>query len=250
MPPTTGFKFKLSEAIAFARSHGLRPEASQIEAMVVHPAIPKGWAVRRACFIELFEARGLIDAFAAEYWPGRSTPQGETWRQAQFEKKLLNERLIATAPPPVTPESDDDSDPAEEAAVSAADTSLSLERDMERSLLQDLAQLGRGLRLYNVDGVSGNQYDTGAVGRLDILAVDDKADLVVIELKAGRADDRVCGQILRYIGWVRANLANGRNVRGIVVANDFSDSLRFAANAMPDVVLKKYQVRFEFADVV
>ncbi len=132
---------------------------------------------------------------------------------------------------------------------SAVDASLSPERDMERSLLRDLAQLKAGLRLYEADGVSGNQLDTGAVGRLDILAIDQHGHLVVIELKAGRADDRLCGQILRYMGWVRENLAGQRNVRGIVVASEFSDSLRFAAKAMPDVVLKRYEVRFQFADI-
>jgi hypothetical protein len=135
------------------------------------------------------------------------------------------------------------------AEATAVDTSLSLERDMERSLLRNLAQLAPRLRLYDANGVSGNQLDTGTVGRLDILAVDDNDDLVVIELKAGRPDDRVCGQILRYIGWVRENLANQRNVRGIVVANDFSEALRFAAKAMPNVALKRYEVRFEFTDV-
>jgi hypothetical protein len=140
---------------------------------------------------------------------------------------------------------------ADEAAaeISAVDTSLSLERDMERSLLRDLAQLEPGLRLYESDGTSGNQLDTAAVGRLDILAVDDKKNLVVIELKAGRADDRVCGQILRYIGWVKENLAAYANVRGIVVANEFSEALRFAAKAMPNVALKRYEVRFEFTNV-
>lgn len=140
---------------------------------------------------------------------------------------------------------------ADEAATeaSAVEASLSLERDMERSLLRNLAQLAPGLRLYDANGVSGNQFDTGTVGRLDILAVDEQGDLVVIELKAGRADDRVCGQILRYIGWVRENLADQRNVRGIVVANDFSESLMFAAKAMPNVALKRYEIRFEFTDV-
>jgi len=140
---------------------------------------------------------------------------------------------------------------ADEAAgeVSAVDTSLSLERDMEQSLLRNLGQLEPGLRLYDANGMSGNQLDTGAVGRLDILAVDDKGSLVVVELKAGRADDRVCGQILRYIGWVKENLAADRSVRGIVVANDFSESLRFAAKAMSDVALKRYEVRFDFTDV-
>jgi hypothetical protein len=135
------------------------------------------------------------------------------------------------------------------AEVSAIDSALSLERDMERCLLRDLTQLAPGIRLFEGDGVSGNQLDTGVVGRLDVLAVDKKGDFIVIELKAGRAEDRVCGQILRYMGWVKEHLAQDHEVRGIVVANDFSESLRCAARAMPMVALKRYSVRFEFADI-
>ena len=87
------------------------------------------------------------------------------------------------------------------------------------------------------------------VGRLDILAVDGTGRLVVIELKAGRADDRVCGQILRYMGWVKENIARGREVRGIIVANEFSESLKLASKAATELTLKGYRVRFEFIDV-
>lgn len=133
--------------------------------------------------------------------------------------------------------------------LSEVEASLSLERDMERSLLPNLAQLEPGLHLYESNGVSGNQFDTGEVGRLDILAVDQNDNLVVIELKVGRIGDSVIGQILRYIGWVERRLAGQRNVRGIVVASEFSEGLKFAASATPNVTLKGYQVRFEFTDV-
>jgi hypothetical protein len=240
------FRFRLSEAIDFARGHGLGPEASQIAAMAIHPSISRPWAVRRACFIELFEARGLIESFAAQYWTERSSPQGEAWRQAQFDLKQRNE---PDGPEPPGEDVDDDTDLGGDVLPLPGDVPLSLERDMERSLLQDLAQLENGLRLYNFNGRTGDQFDTGVVGRLDVLAIDGRSNLVVIELKAGRADDRVCGQILRYMGWVRTHVANGQNVRGIIVANDFTESLKFAARAMSDVALKKYRVRFEFADV-
>ncbi len=148
------------------------------------------------------------------------------------------------------------SDESEESRVAegefesqAVDTSLSLERDMERALLTDLEQLESGLRLYEEDGLLGNQLDTGAVGRLDILGIDRNDDLVVVELKARKANDRVCGQILRYMGWVKENLAGQRQVWGIIVADDFSESLKYAVQAMPNVALKKYKIRFEFTDV-
>jgi len=44
--------------------------------------------------------------------------------------------------------------------------------------------------------------------------VDKAGAFVVIELKAGKAVDSVCGQILGYIAWVRKELAGGKKVRG------------------------------------
>jgi len=143
----------------------------------------------------------------------------------------------------------EEAEAVEELETTALDTTFSLERDLEKSLLSNLAQLEPNLRLYNGNGMTGQQLDTGAIGRLDLLCVDQSDDFVVIELKAGRVDDKVCGQILRYMGWVRENLAHGRKVRGIIIANDFTESLKYAAKAMTDVVLKKYEVRFAFTDI-
>ncbi len=143
----------------------------------------------------------------------------------------------------------EEAEAGEELETTALDTTFSLERDLEKSLLSNLVQLEPNLRLYNGNGMMGQQLDTGAVGRLDLLCVDQSGDFVVIELKVGRVDDKVCGQILRYMGWVRENLAHGRKVRGIIIANDFTQSLKYAAKAMADVALKKYEVRFTFADI-
>ena len=131
----------------------------------------------------------------------------------------------------------------------ATGMSLSLERDMERSLIANLEQLEPGLKLYKSKGIAGHQVDTGVVGRLDILAIDNQGNYVVIELKAGEADDKVCGQILRYMGWVKRELANGKSVRGIIVASDFHKRVKYAVEAMPNVTLKRYEVHFVFIDV-
>jgi RecB family endonuclease NucS len=120
---------------------------------------------------------------------------------------------------------------------------------LERSLIQNLGQLEPNLRLFQDQGISGQELDTGKVGRIDMLCVDGNKNLVVIELKAGKADERVCGQILRYMGWVKENLADNRNVRGIIIANEFTESLRYAVKAMPDVTLKGYEFYFRFTDI-
>ncbi|MBU6172878.1 MAG: hypothetical protein KGQ60_03695, partial [Planctomycetes bacterium] len=53
---------------------------------------------------------------------------------------------------------------------------------------------------------------------MDILAVSkDKSQLLVVELKKGRASDVLVGQTLRYTGYVQEELAEaGQTVKGII----------------------------------
>jgi len=131
----------------------------------------------------------------------------------------------------------------------AVGVSLSLERDLERSLLGDLEQLEEGLSLYNEQGVIGHQLETGDVGRLDILATGSDGASVVIELKSGEADERALAQVLRYMGWVARRHARNTPVRGILVANSFHSHLIFAAGATRNIRLVRYQTLFRFEDV-
>jgi len=74
---------------------------------------------------------------------------------------------------------------------------------------------GADYDLYNESGESGTQIQVTG-GRLDILAVrKDGKELLVIELKRGRASDYVVGQMLRYMSLVSDELAtSGQSVRG------------------------------------
>ena len=78
--------------------------------------------------------------------------------------------------------------------------SLSLERDLENFLIADLTQLEFGLQLFQENDKSGKQFIAGDAGRIDVLCVDQSQNLVVLELKAGEADDKVATQILRCMG--------------------------------------------------
>ena len=130
----------------------------------------------------------------------------------------------------------------------ALDTSLSLERDLESHLVADLSQIETGLQLFKENGLLGQQLDAKPAGRIDILAISNNNELVVIELKAGEADRQVCGQILAYMNWVKDTLAGPRKVRGIIIANEFSERLRLAVKTLSDVKLRKYSVKFNFVD--
>jgi len=132
----------------------------------------------------------------------------------------------------------------------AAVTSISVEKDLRRYLVTYLDSLELGLRLYQQGEKSGEEYpiEAGKM-RIDILAVDKANNFVVIELKAGIADLSTFGQISAYMGWVKQNLANDLDVRGIIVANDFDEKIKYAISLGPNIKLKQYDLKFEFKDV-
>lgn len=70
---------------------------------------------------------------------------------------------------------------------------------------------------------------------------------VVIELKAGEPKDSALGQLLGYMGCLSASEGN---IRGILVASDFDTRVKFAAKALPNVRLLKYQLSFNVQRVV
>jgi hypothetical protein len=79
--------------------------------------------------------------------------------------------------------------------------------------------------------IVGRQYQT-TVGPIDILAKEKSTGrYVVIELKRGRTADKVYGQLSRYMGWVRQNLADGEKVAGVIVATSIDRNLRAAVDA-------------------
>jgi len=128
------------------------------------------------------------------------------------------------------------------------EATISLERDLEEYIIRDLNQIESGLKLYSKEGVTGRQFST-EVGRIDILAIDENGNFVVIELKAGTTSYFVIGQILGYISWVRQNVSQGKEVRGIIIADDFDKRVKYALAETPNISLKKYEVTFTFKDV-
>jgi hypothetical protein len=114
-----------------------------------------------------------------------------------------------------------------------------LEEAIEANFDEFSKNIGRKLKLV------GRQYPT-TVGPIDLLAQDRSTkQYVVIELKKGRSADKVFGQISRYMGWVRKNLAKGTEVAGIIVGSAIDDKLRSARDAHPssNVDLVEYESR-------
>lgn len=121
---------------------------------------------------------------------------------------------------------------------------VSVERDLHQYLAQHLDELEPGLTMKE----NGVEYQTDA-GRIDILAIDNEGQLVVVEVKAGKAKDSALGQILGYMGCMSSNQEAHTSVRGILVAADFDDRVVYAAKGLPNVKLVKYRLSFGLSEV-
>ena len=109
----------------------------------------------------------------------------------------------------------------------------------------DKINFDANLELYQDEENNGRQYPT-SIGNIDLLAIDkEKKEFVVIELKKDRTTDDVMGQILRYMGWVKENLAKDYNVRGIIIAKEKGERLQYALKLVPNVDLFIYNVSFD-----
>ncbi|MEA5097906.1 MAG: endonuclease NucS [Burkholderiaceae bacterium] len=128
-------------------------------------------------------------------------------------------------------------------------TTFALETHLEDFLVKNWAQteLGKDYDIFEEDGEKvGQQYLTDT-GPLDILAIKkDKSELLVVELKKGRASDVVVGQTLRYMGYVMDELAeSGQKVRGVIIALEDDQKLRRALVPVPAIDFYRYQINFK-----
>lgn len=126
---------------------------------------------------------------------------------------------------------------------------FALEKHLEHFLVQNWAQteLGRDYDIFEEDGEKVGQQYPSDTGPMDVLAVKkDKTELLVVELKKGRASDAVVGQVLRYMGFVAQELAEpNQTVRGVIIAREDDQRLKRALAMTPNISFYRYQVTFK-----
>jgi restriction system protein len=124
-----------------------------------------------------------------------------------------------------------------------------LEKHLEDFLVANWSQTDLGIEydIFQEDGeLRGQQYPTDT-GNMDILAISkDKTKLLVVELKKGRASDAVVGQIQRYMGYVKEELAEDhQSVEGVIIALDDDIRIRRALAVTNNIRFLKYQISFK-----
>ena len=124
---------------------------------------------------------------------------------------------------------------------------FALEKHLEDFLVVNWIQteLGRDYDLFEENGVKAQQFPTDT-GFIDVLAISkDKKTILVIELKKGRASDNVVGQIQRYMGYVKEELADAtQTVRGVIIAFEDDLKIKRALSVTNNIEFFRYQVSF------
>lgn len=234
-----GQLFDKSQAVAWFRSHypKIRPGTVQahVESMSVNSALRRHHpTIKPGSGYDFFFKVGR-----GQYrlWDEKVDPRP----QYGDEAGIPSEAVISAQD-----EAADFDDPNEMSERVTAE--FAFERDLRNYLEKNLSALEPGLRLFEDEGLTGVEFPAGT-RRIDILAVAADGAFVVVELKVSRGYDRVIGQIMRYMAWVKANMADDKSVRGIIVASEISDDLKLAATLLPDVRLVEYELAFKLKPV-
>ncbi len=155
-------------------------------------------------------------------------------------------------PPPIykqddleSPEPQDDENNDEPVESSQ----FGFEKDLQNFLVKNLHLIEPNLKLYESEGITGVEYPVGN-RFVDILAIAESNELVVIELKVSKRYDRVVGQLLRYMAWIEKNLAEeDQKVRGVIIAKQISEDLKLASSKISDVKLMEYELSVKLSMV-
>ena len=128
-------------------------------------------------------------------------------------------------------------------------TYFAMEKHLEDFFVEnwDNTILGKKYNIWGKKGeLTGQQFSTDT-GPIDILAISkDEKELLVIELKKGRASDRVIGQIQRYMGYVKEEIATDNQVvKGAIIALQDDIRIKRALSVTNNIVFYRYKLRFD-----
>lgn len=136
--------------------------------------------------------------------------------------------------------------------VEISDASFQLEKHLEDFLIAnwETTELSKEYDLIMEDGeLKSQQYPTD-IGKIDLLVKKkNQPGYVVIELKKSQTSDDTIGQVTRYMGWVKNNLTDAKNVTGIIIAGGFDKKLKYSLEMVPNIKLLQYKINFSLLEI-
>lgn len=122
-------------------------------------------------------------------------------------------------------------------------SSFLLEKHLESYIEKfwDETIFGKDFDIYE----NGRQFPT-ETGPLDLLAQKkDKSEFLVLELKRDKTSDVAVAQTLRYMGYIKKELAtNDEKVKGCIIGKQEDRNLVNAISMVPDIDFYRYNINF------
>jgi len=112
------------------------------------------------------------------------------------------------------------------------------EHDLDDQILRLLAT--KGIVVQN----GCRNVQTG-VDVIDGIGIDPHGRVVVVDINRGCAPDEALLQVLRHMSWVRQNQAEGREVRGLIVAEAADRALADLVKEVPNVDIQLFRLTLE-----
>lgn len=117
------------------------------------------------------------------------------------------------------------------------------EKDLQRALCKQVLHLFPDYHVYG--GLTVGVEFKITTRRIDVLLEHElDKSLLVIELKSGKADFKVFGQLSMYMGLIKREFPD-RVVHGLIIAGEIDDSLAQAAETNDKVKLMTYEMSIE-----
>ena len=225
--------------------------------MIKELGIKKGEIIKRNQFFTWFNkkypkikkgtisahlVRSSINSPSRIYHNTSSSGDDDLLFQIDSQKFRLFDPLNDPDPIYKTKNSIDDIDDDKEETFNHEVSKFAYEKDLQNYLSKNLYKIDSGLKLYEDEVISGIEFPVGN-RFIDILALDTDNNYVVIELKVSKGYDRVVGQTLRYIAWIKKNQADeDQSVRGIIIAKEISEDLKLACSEISNIMLYEYEL--------
>ena len=129
---------------------------------------------------------------------------------------------------------------------------FTLEKQLEDFLVENWTNtiFGREYEIYQDENKNfGKQYPVDT-GRIDILAKHkENGSYLVLELKKGRTSDETLGQIQRYMGYVKHELAkDDEDVKGVIIGLRDDLKLKRALSVSSNVKFYRYEINFKLIE--
>lgn len=213
-------------------------EAALVE-LGLMPSIPRGatFGARYAAINEVL--RAVAEALEIDLWTLDALWWSIDGGDGQEEDDGVAPGVSSETPPP--------------APHAKGKGAFALERHLHLYLFDnwDDLSLAPDWELYALPGDPEAGYEFATpIGRIDLLARHRREPRwLVIELKRQGTSDQVVGQVLRYIGWIKAHHAEEEEqVEGLIVASNGDPQLHYAVLAAPNLSFMSYEVEFHLRD--